>query len=678
MGLIDFLPFGKKKEDPDVLPVLPEEIYRSGVLDLQDVIAPHALKINSKELDLGEKIARTFFVISYPRFLTTGWFAPIINMDKVIDISIFIHPLDTNEMLRKFQKKVAEVQSQISTREQKGMVRDPLLDTAYSDLEHLRDSLQQAQERVFDVGLYLTIYGSTREELDKVETEVRSVLESRLVYIRPALFQQEQGFRSALPLGADELTVHTKLNSAPLSSIFPFISFDLTSDRGILYGINRHNSSLILFDRFSLENYNSVTFAKSGSGKSYTTKLEILRSLMFDVEVIVIDPEREYEYLAETVGGRYFNISLSSEHHINPFDLPIPREDENPADVLRNNIITLVGLFRIMLGGLTPEEDAVIDKAITETYALKDITPEANFAMVEPPLLSDFELVLSGMEGSESLVQRLSKYTKGTWSGFINRPTNVDMNKKLVVFSVRDMEDDLKPVAMYIITHHIWNMVRKELRKRLLVIDEAWWMMRSEDTASFLFGIAKRGRKYYLGISTITQDVSDFLNSPYGIPMITNSSIQLLLRQSPTSVDLVQQTFKLSDEEKYLLLESDVGEGIFFAGLKHVAIKVIASYTEDQIITSDPSQILAARKARDELSAVDATASATLPENAPLESAQAQIQAAPEPPAPTAPPAPTTVTPATLEASAILSLIPSSPTSAAPTTPAGPGPRPGG
>src|SRR3954470_5949267 len=605
MALLDLLPFGlgKQQEKQDVLPVLPEEIYRAGVLDLQDVIAPHALKVTSKELDLGEKIARTFFVISYPRFLTTGWFAPIINMDKVLDISLFIHPMDTNEMLRKFQKKVAEVQSQIATREQKGIVRDPMLDTAYGDLEQLRDNLQQAQEKIFDVGLYLTLYGSTREEIDKVESEVRSILESRLVYIRPALFQQEQGFRSVLPLATDELNVHTKLNSAPLSSIFPFISFDLTSDRGILYGINRHNSSLILFDRFSLENYNSVTFAKSGSGKSYTTKLEILRSLMFETEVIVIDPEREYEFLATTVGGRYFNISLSSEHHINPFDLPIPREDENPSDILRNNIITLVGLFRIMLGGLTPEEDAVIDKAITETYALKDITADSNFATIEPPLLSDFELVLAGMEGSESLVQRLSKYTHGTWSGFINRPTNVDMNKKLVVFSVRDMEDDLKPVAMYIITHHIWNMVRKELRKRLLVIDEAWWMMRSEDTASFLFSIAKRGRKYYLGISTITQDVSDFLTSPYGTAMITNSSIQMLLRQSPTSVDLIQQTFKLSDEEKYLLLESDVGEGIFFAGLKHVAIKVIASYTEDQIITSDPSQVLALRKQRSDTQA---------------------------------------------------------------------------
>lgn len=612
MALFDL--FKRNTTPPaNVLPVLPEEIYRTGVLGLQDVIAPHALRISPKELDLGEKIARTFFVISYPRFLTTGWFAPIINMDKVIDIAIYVHPMDTNEMLRKFQKKVAEVQSQIATREEKGMVRDPMLDTAYQDLEQLRDSLQQAQERIFDVGLYLTIYGSTPEELDKTETEIRSILESRLVYIRPALFQQEQGFRSVLPICTDELGVHTKLNSAPLSSIFPFISFDLTSDKGILYGINRHNSSLILFDRFSLENYNSVTFAKSGAGKSYTTKLEILRSLMFDTEVIVIDPEREYEYLATTVGGRYFNISLSSEHHINPFDLPIPREDENPSDVLRNNIITLVGLFRIMLGGLTPEEDAIIDKAITETYALKDITADANFASVEPPLLSDFELVLSGMEGSESLVQRLSKYTKGTWSGFMNRPTNVDMNKKLTVFSVRDMEDDLKPVAMYIITHHIWNTVRKELRKRLLVIDEAWWMMKSQDTASFLFGIAKRGRKYYLGLSTITQDVNDFLQSPYGAAMITNSSIQMLLRQSPTSVDLVQSTFKLSDEEKYLLLESDVGEGIFFAGLKHVAIKVIASYTEDQIITSDPSQILAIKKAKSDLAAANDIAAPETP-----------------------------------------------------------------
>ncbi len=592
--------FNKDKKE-EAMGLLPQEIYKAQALELKDIIAPSALKIAPRELSLGDKIARTFFVISYPRFLGESWFAPIINLDRVFDVSIFIHPIDTVKVLRQFQKKVAEVQSQIHEREEKGMVRDPMLDTAYQDLEGLRDNLQQAQEKLFDVGLYISIYGESTAELDKIESEIKSILEAKLVYVKPALFQQEQGYKSVLPIGTDILNVHSKLNSSPLSSLFPFISFDLTSDRGILYGINRHNSSLVLFDRFSLENYNSITFAKSGSGKSYATKLEILRTLMFETEVLVIDPEREYEYMAEAVGGRYFKISLNSEHHINPFDLPLPGEDESSASILRSTIINLVGLFRLMLGGISVEEDAVIDRAITETYALKDITAESDFANVDPPLMSDFELVLTGMEGGESLAQRLSKYTKGTWAGFINRPTNIDINKKFIVFSLRDMEDELKPVAMYIVMHYIWSAIRKELKKRLLVIDEAWWMMKSEDTASFLLSLAKRGRKYYLGLATITQDVDDFLKSPYGMPIITNSSIQVLLKQSPTSIDKLQTTFNLTDEEKYLLLESSIGEGIFFAGLKHVAIKIIASYTEDQIITSDPSQVLSIQKAKRDL-----------------------------------------------------------------------------
>ncbi|MEK7213816.1 MAG: DUF87 domain-containing protein [Patescibacteria group bacterium] len=594
---------GKKEEKSPIISLMPQEIYEAGILELKDVIAPSALKISPKEINLGEKVARTFFVISYPRFLSESWFAPIINLDKIFNISIFIHPVDTARILRHFKKKVAEVQSQISQREEKGLVRDPMLDTAYQDLEALRDNLMQAQEKIFDVGVYITIFGDSSGDLDKIESEIKSILESKLVYLKPALFQQESGYKSVLPIGTDELAVHSKLNSSPLSSLFPFVSFDLTSDKGILYGINRHNSSLVLFDRFLLENYNSVTFAKAGAGKSYCVKLEILRTLMFDTEVIVIDPEKEYEYMAEATGGKYFNISLNSEHHINPFDLPIPREDESVADVLRSNIINLVGLFRIMLGGLSQEEDAIIDRAITETYALKDISPESDFRNVEPPLLSDFELVLAGMQGADSLVERLSKYTKGTWSGFINRPSNVDINKKFVVFSLRDMEDELKPVAMYIVTHYIWNAIRKNLRKRLLVIDEAWWMMKSEDTASFLLGLAKRGRKYYLGLATITQDVDDFLKSPYGLPIITNSSIQVLLKQSASSIDNIQKTFNLTDEEKYLLLESDVGEGIFFVGLKHVALKVVASYTEDQIITTNPAQVMAIKQAKQDLEA---------------------------------------------------------------------------
>ncbi len=601
MSIIDLLKIKKGKKEEEILPIIPQEIYESGVLHLQDVIAPSALQINANHIRIGSKVARVVFVMSYPRFLAGNWFSPVINLDKVFDISLFIHPVDTSSVLRQFQKKVAEVQSQIHLREEKGLVRDPVLDTAYQDLEDLRDKLQQATEKLFNVGLYITVYADDLEELDKTEIEIRSLLESKLVYVKPALFRQEEAFETVLPLGTDKLEINSQLNSSPVSSIFPFVSFDLSSDRGILYGINRHNNSLVLFDRFSLENYNSVIFAKAGAGKSYATKLEVLRSLMFDTEVIIIDPEKEYEYLAEAVDGRYFNISLTSNHHINPFDLPPVREDESPADILRSNIISLVGLFRLMLGGLTVEEDAIMDRAITETYASRDITPETDFSNTVPPTLSDLELVLAGMAGGESLAQRLGKYTKGTWAGFINQPTNVDINKKLVVFSIRDMEDELRPVGMYLITHYIWNAIRKEIKKRLLVIDEAWWMMKYEDTASFLFSIAKRCRKYYLGLTTVTQNVEDFLNSPYGMPIITNSSIQLLLKQSPANIDVVKKIFNLTDEEKFLLLESDVGEGIFFAGMKHVAIKILASYTEDQIITSDPAQLLAIKKAKEEV-----------------------------------------------------------------------------
>jgi conjugal transfer ATP-binding protein TraC len=587
-----------KKEK--TLPVLPEEAYSWATTELSDNIAPSAIEITPKSMRIGDKIVRTFFVISYPRYLTDNWLTPIINLDKVFDIAIYVTPIETANLLKHFQKKIAEVESQIMVRQQKGLVRDPMLDTAYQDLEELRNNLTQAQEKMFTVGFYITIYADNETELFRTESEIKSILESKLIYIKPTLFQEEDGFKTITPLGIDKLNVTQKLNSEPISSMFPFVSFDLTSDDGILYGINRHNSSLVIFDRFTLENYNSIIFAKSGAGKSFATKLEIIRTLMFDTDVIVIDPEREYEYLAESIGGRYFNISLSSDNHINPFDLPIPREDESPADVLRSNIINLVGLFRIMLGGLTPEEDSIIDRAITETYALKDISADSDFSTIEPPLLSDFEMVLGGMEGSDSILQRLSKYTKGSWANFINQPTNVDINKKFVVFSVRDMEDDLKPAAMYIVTHFIWNAIRKELKKRLLVVDEAWWMMKSDDTASFLYSIAKRGRKYYLGLCTITQDVGDFMKSPYGVPIVTNSSIQLLLKQSPSTMDVLQKTFNLTDEEKYLLLESGVGEGIFFAGLKHVAIKIIASYTEEQIVTSDPSQILAIKRAKQE------------------------------------------------------------------------------
>jgi type IV secretory pathway VirB4 component len=566
-----------------------------------DLISPPGLKINSNYLQIGEKYARTIFVITYPRVLATGWLSPIITLDREMNIAMFIHPTETGMVLKNLTKKTAQIQSQISLQQEKGKVRDPVLETALQDIEELRDRLQQGTEKLFKFGLYITFFADSPQKLDEIENEIRALLETKMIYAKPTVFQQEQGFISTLPLEEDKLLIHNSFNTAPLSSTFPFISADLSHNKGVLYGINRHNNSLILFDRFSLENANMVVFAKSGAGKSYAIKLEVLRSLMQDTEVIIIDPEKEYKYLAETVDGEFIDISLNSPHHLNPFDLPIPGPDENPANLLRSNIINLVGLMRIMLGGLTPEEDAIMDKALTETYASRDITPESDFRQVTPPLIQDLYTILKSMTGGEGLAVRLEKYVSGSYAGFFNQPTNVQLKKKLVVFSIRDMEEELRPLAMYIILRYIWNIIRSERKKRLMVVDEAWWMMQHEDAASFLFGIAKRCRKYYMGLTTITQDVADFMKSKYGKPIVTNSSLQLLMKQSPATIDVVKETFNLTDQEKYMLLECNVGEGIFFAGLKHVAIKVVASYTEDQIITTDPAQLLEIEKAKEEL-----------------------------------------------------------------------------
>jgi type IV secretory pathway VirB4 component len=401
-----------------------------------------------------------------------------------------------------------------------------------------------------------------------------------------------------MPFAEDKISVVSPMNSGPISSFFPFVSENLTSDEGIMYGINRHNNSLVIFDRFSLENANQVVFAKSGSGKSYTTKLEIIRYLMTGVDVLVIDPENEYQRLAEGFGGSFFNISLSSKEHINPFDIPIVPEGENPSDVLRSHIVNLAGLLKLMFGGqLSVEEDALLDRAITETYASREIVAGEDFSNAEPPLLEDLETVLRNLEGGRGLAERLYKYTKGSFSGFLNNPTNIDISNRLIVFSIRDLEDELRPIAMYIVLNFIWNLIRANLKRRLLIIDEAWWMMKYEASATFLFGLVKRARKYYLGVSTITQDVEDFLRSPYGRPIITNSSIQILLKQAPATIDIVAKAFDLTESEKNMLLGAEIGTGVFFAGKRHVAIQIIASFFEDQLITTNPKQLLEERRA---------------------------------------------------------------------------------
>ncbi len=568
----------------------------SGIDAPEDLIAPPSLEVKPNYIKVGEKLTKTLFVFNYPRYLTTGWLSPVINIPETVDVSIFVHPSDTGTVLRNLRRKVAQIEAQIVENAQKGLVRDPSLETALQDAEQLRDSLLQSQEKFFDTAIYITIYADEEKELNKLEADIINTLDSKLINVRAAQFEHLKGFNSTIPTCKDELGIHTPLNSSPVSSFFPFISTNLSSDEGVMHGVNRHNNSLIIFDRFSLENANMTIFAKAGAGKSYAAKLDILRSLMLGTEIIVIDPEDEYIRLAEEVGGSVFKISLDSDSHINPFEIPIIPEGESPSEVLKSHIVNLTGLVKLMLGKVKPEEEALLDQAITQTYAARDITPEQNFEGKTPPLLEDLESVLRSTEGGKAMADRLYRFTRGSYAGFTNRPTNVDINNRVIVFSIRDLEEELRPVAMYIILNFIWSLVRAELKKRMMVIDEAWLLMKNDDSASFLFGLAKRARKYYLGITTITQDVEDFLGSPYGRPIITNSSLQLLLKQSPAAMDMISKAFSLTDVEKNYLLETDIGQGLFIAGLKHVAIQIVPSYFENELITTDPEEVLEQRK----------------------------------------------------------------------------------
>jgi conjugal transfer ATP-binding protein TraC len=578
-----------------------ERIYRKGVASIKDLIAPASMVVEPSFVRLGDVYCRTLFVVTYPRYVTVGWASPIINLSAQLDIAMFFYPIKADIVLKQLKRKVGVLEAQISSDAESGKPRDPINETALRDIEQLRDDLTQGIEHFFQFAFYCTFYSKDKDELERVTSSVESTFAAMLIYTRRSYFQAEQGFNSTLPVGNDELQITFNMSTSPIASSFPFTSAELTSDNGILYGVNRHNNSLIIFDRFSLQNANAIVFATSGAGKSYAVKLEILRSLMLGVDVIVIDPESEYKHLSDAVGGTYINISLASRSKINPFDLPRPTGEAFAVeDIIRSAVITIKGLLRLMLGKVTTTEDSILDRALLETYAKKDIMPGADLSTVEPPILQDFQSILEGMEGTAELIVKLKKFTEGTFSGLLNSPTTVQMNNQLVVFSVRDLEDELRSMSIYTIINYIWNVVRSERKKRILIIDEAWWLMQSEDSAKFIFALVKRCRKYFLGITTITQDVNDFLTSPYGQAIVTNSSMQLLLKQSPAAIDLVARTFLLTQSEKYLLLESGVGEGIFFAGAKHAAIQIVASYTEDQIVTTNPQQLLKIEAAKKE------------------------------------------------------------------------------
>jgi conjugal transfer ATP-binding protein TraC len=589
-----------------------QKAFQKGITALRDFIAPSSIEFSPSHFQIGTRIARTYYVYGFPRQVFTGWLSSIVNVDEVIDLSMFIYPVESQVVLENLRKKVSQIEAGLQIDAEKGRVRDPGKQVMIQDAEEMRDKLQVGEERFFRFGLYFTIYASSMDELSVVGQKVETILGQQLVYSKPATSQQEQGLNSTIPQMTDQLAIKRNFSTGALSTTFPFTSADLTQDEGILYGINMHNSGLVIFDRFSLENGNSVVFAKSGAGKSFTVKLEALRSMMYGTEIFIIDPENEYQRMAEAVGGAYVRLSLSSAVRINPFDLPKVVDTEEADNALRSNLITLHGLLRLMMGGaqaqmaasgagggpvmpaLAPSEEADLDSALIETYAKAGITNDPLTHQSPPPTINDLYDTLLHMGGNgPQLAQRLRKYTTGTFAGIFSQPSNIDINNPLVVFNIRDLEDELRPVAMYIVLNFIWNKTKSDMKKRLLIVDEAWQLMKYEDSASFLFSLAKRARKYGLGITTITQDVEDFMGSRMGRAIVANASMQILLKQSSSAVDVLSDVFKLTSEEKKRLSQFPVGQGLFFAGQSHVHIQIAASPTETALITTNPDQIQA-------------------------------------------------------------------------------------
>ncbi len=580
-----------------------QRAFEQGITTLRDLISPSSIEFFTDHFRLGTKYGRTLYIYGYPRMLFTGWLSPIINIDEVLDVSMYIYPVDTGVVMKNLRKKVTQLEASMDVNAERGKVRDPELEAAISDAEELRDQLQVGAEKFFRFGLYVTLWADSLDELRFVQQKVETIFGQLMVFSKVASSQQEQGMNSTLPQCTDQLQIRRNMNTGAISTSFPFTSADLTQDNGILYGVNMHNNGLVIFDRFSLENANMVVFAKSGAGKSFTVKLECLRSMMVGSEIIIIDPENEYQKLCDAVGGSYIRLSLNSDVRINPFDLPKVVDNEEANDSLRANLVTLHGLFRLMLGGnqvaangqmvpaLTANEEADLDQALIDTYARAGITSDPLTHQSPPPTIINLYDTLLHMEGTgPQLAQRLRKYTTGTFAGIFSQQSNVDINNQMVVFNIRDLEDELRPVAMYIVLSHIWNIVRAQQKKRLLVVDEAWQLMKYDDSANFLFSLAKRARKYYLGLTTITQDVEDFMSSKMGRAIVANSSMQLLLKQSASAVDVLSDVFKLTSEEKKRLSNFPVGQGLFFAGQNHVHIQIIASNTEEGLITTNPNE----------------------------------------------------------------------------------------
>lgn len=580
-----------------------QRAFEQGITTLRDLISPSSIEIQSDHFRLGTKYGRTIYVYGYPRTLSTGWLSPLINIDEVLDISIYIYPVDTTVVMKNLRKKVTQLEADISLNAEKGRIRNPETDAAIQDAEELRDQLQLGYEKFFRFGLYVTLWADSLDELNYVQHKIETMFGQLMIFSKVATSQQEQGMNTTMPMATDQLQIRRNMNTSAISTSFPFTSADLTQERGILYGVNMHNQGLVIFDRFTLENANLVVFAKSGAGKSFAVKLEAIRSMMMGTEIVIIDPENEYQKLSDAVGGSYVRLSLNSDVRINPFDLPKVIDSEDASDALRANLVTLHGLFRLMLGGtqigpngqpissLSANEEADLDQALIDTYARAGITSDPLTHQSTPPTIINLYDTLAHMGGSgPQLAQRLRKYATGTFAGIFSQQSNIDINNQMVVFNIRDLEDELRPVAMYIILNHIWNIVRAKQKRRILIVDEAWQLMKYDDSANFLFSLAKRARKYYLGLTTITQDVEDFMSNKMGRAIVMNSSMQLLLKQSAAAVDVLSDVFKLTEEERKRLSSFPIGHGLFFAGQNHVHIQIVASDTETSLISTNPTR----------------------------------------------------------------------------------------
>lgn len=581
------------------------ENVQKGLTSVVDLISPSSVEVDFRYIRVGESYHTTLFMAGYPRYVAPGWLQSVIDYDHTLNISMFCYPTSSTDVLSDLKRKIAEMQATIGADEQEGKAPDPTVTAALEDALGLQEELAKGIERFFQFSFYITVSDPNLSHLQQTVKDLQSTLGSLLLSGKTATLQMEEGYKSTLPLGQDRLYITRNMDTTSLASTFPFTSTILTQNKGVMYGVNEQNGSLIIFDRFSLENANEVILGKSGSGKSYTIKLEIARQFMLGAEVIVIDPEGEYEELATVLGGEVVDFSSNAPIKINPFDMAeVFEEGENELGL---KILSLHGLLKIITGELTAEQDAILDRALIETYRQKGITPDPATQKKQPPLMEDLYKTLLGMENeaARDLAFRLEKFIKGSAAGIFNSQSNFDIVKALTVFSIRNLEEDLRPVAMHIILDFVWTRVKKTLKKRVLVLDEGWYMMKYEDSASFVYSIAKRARKYYLGLTTATQDVEDFMSTDYGKAVLTNSSIQILLKQGTAEVDVIGKTFFLSEGEKTLLLSAEVGEGLFFAGQNHVAIKIFAAPFEHELITSNPEEVLKRQQTAQTIKAED-------------------------------------------------------------------------